>query len=223
MKKNEQISAMLDGELDQASFQVLVDAVDQQYIDTWNTYSLVGDLLRSTDLHQFDDTRLLRKIAIQLEQEPTVLIPTLLREKSLSRLSSTVSPRVSQFIALKNVRRFAFSVAAIGLFSMGLHQVITPLDSEIQMVRTHPVSKVSDQELALWQEYFTAHQQNSARSGLAGMSSMARVEAEHPSFDNTERVILRSSSGHDWMNVWEAPVGDQQDQSIQFNYVTSRR
>ena len=79
-----------------------------------------------------------------------------------------------------------------------------------------------DEELALWQEYFTAHQQNSIRGGLSGVSPIARVEADRPMLDNTETIIVNNSGAGEWMNVWE-PSPYSTDPSVEFNYVSSSR
>ena len=81
---------------------------------------------------------------------------------------------------------------------------------------------ISDQELALWQEYFMAHQQNSVRSGLSGVSPIARVEADRPTINGTEKLIVNNAGAAEWMNVWE-PSPHSSDPSVQFNYVSSSR
>ena len=216
MIRNEQISALLDGELEEFELKSLLSAMNDEEVQTWNSYSAVGDLLRSGDMAAFHSSALLARIEQSLDQEPTVLAPVLAttaaRQSTLRRLFS--AGRSQRLIA---------SMAAIGFFSFALNQVVPPLESQVQMVRTQAVnSSISDAELALWQEYFMAHQQNSVRGGLSGVSPIARVEADRPTLDSTERHIVNNAGAAEWMNVWESsPNGT--DSSVQFNYVSSRR
>lgn len=216
MNTNEHISAMLDGELEEAELNAILSAMADEEVQTWQAYSAVGDLIRSSDLATFHSPRLLDRIQASLNEEPTVLAPVL----------ATNLARQSAFQRLFNgdrSRRLIASVAAVGFFSFALNQAIPPLDSQVQMVRTQAVNNtISDEELALWQEYFMAHQQNSIRGGLAGVSPIARVEADRPTLNNTERVIVNNAQAAEWMNVWEpSPYGT--DPSVEFNYVSSSR
>jgi hypothetical protein len=120
-------------------------------------------------------------------------------------------------------RRMLASVAAIGFFSFALNQVVPPQDAQVQMVRTQAVSNtMSDEDLALWQEYFMAHQQNSVRGGLAGVSPIARLNTDRPTIDNTQRLIVNNHGAAQWMNVWE-PSPQGSNPTVQFNYVSSSR
>ena len=216
MNRNEQISAMLDGELDEAEVQSILSTMGDEEMQAWQGYSAVGDLIRSSEMASFHSPLLLAKIEASLAEEPTVVAPvlaaTLARKSAFQRLFSA-----------DRSRRLLASVAAVGFFSFALNQVIPPLDSQVQMVRTQAVNTtISDQELALWQEYFMAHQQNSVRGGLSAVSPIARVEADRPTIEGTERLIVNSTGAAEWMNVWE-PSPYSSDPSVQFNYVSSSR
>ena len=207
---------MLDGELDDADIKAILSSIQAEDVQAWNSYSAVGDLIRSADMVAFHSPSLLERIDTALQQEPTVVAPTL--ATSLAR--KTAARRLFDF---GSSRRFIASIAAVGFFSFAMHQAIPPLDTQVQMVRTQAtVQSVTDQELALWQEYFMAHQQNSVRSGLSGVSPIARVEAERPLLNNTERVMVNDMGAVEWMNVWE-PAANGDNQSVQFNYVSSSR
>jgi len=216
MSKDEQISAMLDGELSDAELNALLSDMDADNAQTWSDYCAVGDLVRSSEMAIFHSSPLLDKIAASLQDEPTVVAPVI--STQISRKSA-----LQINLGAGRARRLFASVAAIGFFSFALNQAIPPSDSQVQMVRTQSVQNpVSDADLALWQEYFMAHQQNSVRSGLAGVSPIARVEADRPSMDNTERVIVNNTDNVEWMNVWE-PSAYATDPTVKFTYVSSSR
>lgn len=216
MNRNEQISAMLDGELEEAQLKSFLSAMAEEDLQTWQAYSAVGDVLRSSDMASFHSPALLGRIQASLADEPTVIAPVLATR--LARQSA-----LQRVFSAGRSRRLIASVAAVGFFSFALNQAIPPVDSQVQMVRTQSVNNtLSDEELALWQEYFMAHQQNSVRGGLSGVSPIARVEAERPILNNTERVIVNNTQAVEWMNVWEpSPYGT--DPTVQFNYVSSGR
>lgn len=216
MNRNEQISAMVDGELDEAELRVLLEAMGEEETQAWQDYCAVGDLIRSSEMITFHSPDLLGRIASSLESEPTVVAPILATQ--ISRQTA-----LQRLFSVGRSRRLLASVAAVGFFSFALNQAIPPLDSQVQMVRTQTVdSTFTDEELALWQEYFMAHQQNSIRGGLSGVSPIARVEADRPMLDNTETVIVTNSSAGEWMNVWE-PSAYSADHNVEFNYVSSSR
>jgi negative regulator of sigma E activity len=216
MSKNEQISAMLDGELSEAELKAILADMDHENTQAWATYSAVGDFIRSSEMAAFHSPPLLDRIAASLNEEPTVVAPVIATHAS--RHTTLQKPA-----GVARARRLLASVAAIGFFSFALNQAIPPSDNQVQMVRTQPAqNQVSEADLALWQEYFMAHQQNSLRSGLSGVSPIARVEANRPSMDNTERVIVNNTDTAEWMNVWE-PSAYSTDSSVKFNYVSSSR
>lgn len=216
MNRNEQISAMLDGELDEANLKAILSSMVDEDLQAWQGYSAVGDLIRSSDTAAFHSPSLVQRIGSSLEQEPTVVAPVL--------ATALVRQSVAQRVLVAGLsKRLLASLAAVGFFSFAMNQAIPPLDSQVQMVRTQAADNTfTDEELALWQEYFMAHQQNSVRSGLSGVSPIARVEADRPSLNNTERVIVNNMDAAEWMNVWE-PSAYGTDQSVQFNYVSSSR
>lgn len=215
MNRNEKVSALLDGELDELSVKQLLSSWSDDESEQWNTHALVGDLIRSSELAQFHSSAVSERIQAALVDEPTVVAPQIQaqiqRQSLLQRIGNTG----------RSIRLVA-SVAAIGALSFALHQAVPPLDSQLQMVKSQNETVVSDQELALWQEYFMAHQQNSVRSGLSGLSPIARVEADRPTLGSAERrVILSNTESADWMNVWEqGPALTQQ--GLQYNYVSNR-
>ncbi|HEX4842198.1 MAG TPA: RseA family anti-sigma factor [Limnobacter sp.] len=217
MERKEQMSAILDGELDDIQLRSVLNSLGNDDVATFASYALVGDLLRSSDMVRMHAGPLVDRIEAALELEPTVLAPVIATEQSRKT-------RLARALSLGRSRRMVASVAAIGFFSFALNQAVPPQDTQLQMVRTASVveSGFSDEELALWQEYFMAHQQNSVRSGLAGVSPIARVEADRPSLQSTVRVNVDDVEATEWMNVWDSGVYSANN-TVQFNYVSSSR
>ncbi|WP_370264241.1 sigma-E factor negative regulatory protein [Limnobacter sp.] len=216
-ERKEQLSAMLDGELGETQLASVLKSLGQDDVSTYASYALVGDLLRSSELLTLHKMPLVDRIEAALDLEPTVLAPVLATE-------ITRQNRIAQALRMGRSRRFVAAVAAIGFFSFALNQAVPPQHGQLQMVRTTPVveSNFSDEELALWQEYFMAHQQNSVRSGLAGVSPIARVEADRPSMQHTVRVNVDELEATEWMNVWDSGAYSN-NPAVQFNYVSSGR
>ncbi|MCQ8895929.1 sigma-E factor negative regulatory protein [Limnobacter humi] len=216
MVHTEQLSALLDGELDDQDLDAVIRNLDDDALQTWHLLNTVGDVMRSSELVAHHSPSFLKRFEVELSKEATVLAPALAAhwsQRMVQRLSRTSS-----------TRRMVASAAAVAVFSFAMYQAVPPLERSVQMVRTTPVQTVSDQDLALWQEYFMAHQQNSLRSGLSGVSPIARVEAERPQLNTVSQVNVGTPDGLDWMNVWQ-PSDDawMDSSSVRFNYVSAGR
>lgn len=101
--RHEQLSALMDDELDAAQEQQLVRQWSEG--DTarcWNDYHLIGDILREQEIQH---VCLTRRISEALQREPVVLAP--------KRRRSVAPPR---WLAV------AATVAAVSLTTWGLHQ-----------------------------------------------------------------------------------------------------
>lgn len=216
MNRNEQISALLDGELSEAELKLLLADSESEDSLTFGHYGLVGDLIRSSEIARFHSPVLVKSIEDALANEPTVLAPTIATDQARKTL-------VQRMLAPARARLALASLMAVGFVSFALNQAVPPLENQVQMVRGQATENTfTDEELALWQEYFMAHQQNIIRGGLAGVSPLARMEADRPMLDNREHVLVTNSSAGEWMNVWEPSIGPA-DTPVQYNYVSSGR
>lgn len=216
-KKFENVSALIDGELPDDDLEQMLKSLDDDTLSAWHEGQLIGDVLRSSELASHHNPEFLARFAQVLASEPVVLAPqldTIERRSKTGRLRSMVRAGVG--------RNMAASAAAIALFSFGLFQTIPPLDAEVQIVRTADLSNVSDDDLALLQDYLMAHQQNSAPGGIAGVSSIAASNLDSPQLSSTERVVASSANAGEWMNVWQ-PSTDLEGQNVKFTYVSSHR
>jgi hypothetical protein len=141
-------------------------------------------------------------------------------------LAKTLADRrkmIATFAAARSLKLVA-SVAAVVVVALSLNTFVPAVDSEVQMVmKTRSSQTVNEKELALWQEYFAAHQQNAVRSGLAGVSPIARAESDTPVLnDVSSSVVVSRSEAKEWMNVW-TPEQDSGLESVRFQYVSSDR
>lgn len=209
MNKLENLSSAVDGELDEQEMAFLLKDMNESDRERFDNYTLVGDLLRSNDLGHFHSARLMKQISAVIDEEPTVLAPSLGKRQAL-RLGSIWNAR------------WVASAAAVGIFSFAINQYVPPLDTEVQMVKTNQATQISDREVALWQEYFMAHQQNLLRGGLAGVSPIVRADASQPNIATTERVRMDQSQPSGWMNVWGGDSVNSQSR-VQYQYVSAGR
>lgn len=209
MNRLENLSSCLDGELSESELADLFRTIHAPDLEKAEEFLLVGDLLRSSDLAEFHSPDLVGKIYASIESEPTVISSTLV-SMARSRKPSFWSGR------------WVASAAAVCLFSLAIYQSVPPIASEVQMVKTNSSTTMTDREIALWQEYFLAHQQNVLRGGLAGVSPIARADAYQPRVENTERVKMDQSQVSDWMNVW-APDPYMDQNHVQYQYVSASR
>lgn len=217
MAHTEQLSALMDGELDEQSLGAVLRSLDDDALEDWHLLCAVGDVMRSSELSAHHSPVFLKRFEAALAEEATVLAPA-----ASAHWSRRVVQRLSR---TGSTRRMAASAAAVAVFSLAMYQAVPPLERSVQMVRTIPVQTVSDQDLALWQEYFMAHQQNSLRSGLSGVSPIARVDADRPQLNTVSQMNVGTPEGLGWMNVWQ-PSDDgvaMDSSSVRFNYVSAGR
>src|SRR4051812_4563716 len=78
----EQLSALVDGELDDASPLCAAWRENEQVRATWHSYQLIGDVLQSDDLagSPTRDAACVRRVRERLAREPVVLAPAVDRE-----------------------------------------------------------------------------------------------------------------------------------------------
>ena len=149
----EQISALMDGELDAAEvFDQL--RVEGEALETWRTYHLISDAMR--------DTRLLSagfaaRVAERLAAEPTVLAPT--RKQPVQRFALAAAAGVA-------------GVALVGWMAFAPQpQVAAPI-AKTPAPAAMPLPASAN-------DYLLAHQGFSPRVSLQGMAPYVRTVAEH--------------------------------------------
>ena len=74
--KNENISALLDGEIDNTALDAIFADLDStESKDTWELYHRIGDVLRSDDLATPLSTDFNQRFAARFASEPVILMP----------------------------------------------------------------------------------------------------------------------------------------------------
>jgi len=156
VRMNEQISRLMDGEVDDGEAQrflgVLQDAEAQR---EWHAYHLIGDVLRDTPAVS---DGFMGRFSARLAEEPTVLAPHRLPKRS---------PRT---IALSA----AASVTAVGLVVWAVLQTgAVHAPAELNVAKVAPVELAS----ADVNPYLLAHQEYSP-SVAQGMTPYVRTVSE---------------------------------------------
>jgi len=193
MDRREKLSCLVDDELDSVELHSTFRALTEDDRSTLDSYHLVGDLLRSEELVRHHRPDLLASISEALDAEPTVLV---------SQPKWGSQTKQGWFEVIGGARMLA-TAAAISVFSWSLNWAVPAIESDWQRGAVAKVKPaITSDEMALWQEYFSAHQQNAVASGLAGVSPIARAETE---FANV--VTPDEAPKVEWMNVW-APQGN---------------
>ena len=156
----EQISALMDGELDEPAAENAIRALraEGESLEAWRTYHLVSDAMRDTRLLSAGFTA---RVAERLAREPTVLAPA-----SLPR------PAVKRFALAA-----AASVAGVGLVGW---LAFAP-QPDTQPVAQSPAPAMASIPLpSETNDYLLAHQGFSPRVSLQGMAPYVRTVAERP-------------------------------------------
>lgn len=127
MANKELLSALMDGALDSQENEALLHELetDAELQSTWSRYHLIGDAMRGEvpAALEFD---LCDKIAMALEDEPTVLAPIPVPAQQAGEQSDRRGHNVVPFVgrALRQVGQYAIaaSVAAAAIFGVQHYQ-----------------------------------------------------------------------------------------------------
>ena len=159
----EQISALMDGELEGHAADQAIDALrtEGEALETWRLYHLIGDGMRDTRLLGAGFTA---RFARRLAAEPTVLAP--------GRLPGRTPARRFAVAAAASVA----AVALVGWLAFGPQpQAPQPMaKAEAPVIAiTVPLTNAAN-------DYLLAHQGFSPRVSLQGMVPYVRTVADHP-------------------------------------------
>jgi sigma-E factor negative regulatory protein RseA len=83
----QRLSAFLDGELDAHDCRALMERLghDDEACRTWALLNCVGDAMRSADVAAFHSSGFVSRVSAALQEEPTVLAPAALPQRSAVR------------------------------------------------------------------------------------------------------------------------------------------
>ena len=164
----DRISALMDGEVRQTETRhaILHLKQSEECCDTWNTFHLIGDIMRGDPLLRDD---FMTRFHARMEHEPTQLAPRVTWQKSVSYALSA-----------------AASLAAVAVV-LTLVLADNPLKPQVQIAaepktaapqapaQTRPVAVANQGPL---NEYLLAHQEFSPSTALQGVVPYARTVAE---------------------------------------------
>jgi sigma-E factor negative regulatory protein RseA len=160
----DRISALMDGELDDRSAAVTIDALskDREAFETWRTYHLISDALAKSRVLSQGFTG---RVALELAKEPTVLAPTRSRSEP---------PR--RWVAI------AAGAAAVALVAwLGFAPQQTAVAPVAQAPNALVAQPATPQVVPLpsgTNDYLLAHQGFSPRVSLQGMMPYVRTVSE---------------------------------------------
>lgn len=182
---SELISALADGQLASEDFARALAAceADAQALDSWSTYHLIGDVLRSPELMSHAaDTAFVARLRVRLSQEPVLVaapaVPAV-RHAQAGRIGEGAANDAS--FPWKLVAGFA-SVAAVAAIAWNAGAGLLSPSAAPQLARTEPapqqVRVVSEQGTmvrdARTQELLAAHRQLGGTSALQMPSGFLR-------------------------------------------------
>ena len=161
-----EVSELVDGELDDPTAERVLDRVrlDDELRSTWETYHLIGDVLRGAGTATGAD--LAERIRTQLANEPTILAPKRMagmvgrgRWYALSAAASVLGVSLVAWVALPQ-RQSVIEAAATS---------IAPI-SQVQTLIQAPSVAVDD--------YILAHQGVSPSAALQGFATYVRTVSD---------------------------------------------
>lgn len=159
---NEQISRLMDGELDDEEVNgLIVELRDLDAQREWQAYHLIGDALRDTEPVSDD---FMMRFSARLAEEPTVLAPHRLPKRSPVTMALSA----------------AASVAAVGLVVWTVLQTGAVQSPAELVVAKGPSAELANAELASVDvnPYLIAHQEYSPSVGMQGVSPYIRTVSE---------------------------------------------
>jgi len=177
----EKISALMDGELDERSAGVMIDALgsDREALETWRHYHLISDSMR--------DSRLLSegfaaRLGERLAGEPTVLAPRGLRSAQPRKWIGFPAAAAASVAAVSLVGWLAFApqqqgipvaTVAEAIKSPAFTSAVAPAAPVLMKPATIPLPSSAN-------DYLLAHQGFSPRMSLQGMAPYVRTVSDSP-------------------------------------------
>jgi len=150
----EKLSAMLDGDVDDATARVLFIRLkhDKAFRDEWDAYCLLGDLIRGyapPELEGFTE-----RVMAQLEKEPTILVPS-------GRKNRDGTPQHSWRYRLLPLAASVMGVLAVaGVVAVLSHDAPAPVVASVQTIETQGTAPVVVRSMnnGARYDYLVAHQ-----------------------------------------------------------------
>lgn len=189
---NETVSALVDGQLHGDAFARAVEAMvpEGPHRDTWLTYHLVGDVLRSPELARGGSAAFMAKFSARLAQEPAFAIDSIAGNVQATPATTTFDLKTSAAndvsFRWKMVAGFA-SLAAVGAIGWtvlvqqqgaGPQLAAAPVESPAAVVATSDRGvMIRDARL---DELLSAHRQFGGASALPMPAGFHNAAMEGP-------------------------------------------
>lgn len=169
---NEQISALMDGEVEEETAHRLFASLKQDGLgDEWEHYHLIGDVMRDTPVVSDE---FMAKFFARLEQEPTVLAPRRLNKPALHKPALHM-PALHMPSGRKLTLSAAASLAAVGFVAWAVMQVGQPGQPVWSQLAQAPNLEVQNVSM---NPYLLAHEEYSPTVGMQGMAPYVRTISE---------------------------------------------
>ncbi len=159
------ISALLDGELEHAETSRAIDALrrDHDLLEAWNTYHLIGDILRNSPEYS---PNIADRVMALLEKEPVQFIPSAQKNRSPIHLA------------------FPLAAAVMGMATVGWVALSLNAPQKVELAaKSHQANEaavpVTDKSpSSALKDYLVAHQAHSPHRGIQGVPTYVRTVSE---------------------------------------------
>lgn len=159
------ISALLDDELDPTEASQAIDALrrDKALQETWNSYHLIGDVLRHSPDYS---PNIAERVMARLEAEPVQFAPSAQKNRSPLRFALPLAAAV-------------MGMAAVGWVALSLNAPQTAELATMQrQTKVMEVAATDKTPPGVLKEYLVAHQAHSPGGGVQGVASYVRTVSE---------------------------------------------
>lgn len=174
----DELSALLDGDLDEASARPVFESIrrDPALVEQWNSYCLIGDALRGDTRGSAD---LPARVMARIRSEPTLLAPP---------AAGSSDQRAPGWRAVMPLAASVMGVAAVGLVAFTLysqpddrlrHAATPPAAQQVELATVRSVVPVTSADRAdAHRKYVFVHQAMSGGGPIPGAVQYVRTVSE---------------------------------------------
>ena len=182
----EQVSALMDGELENDSTSILKELSDNhEYQQVWCRYHLVGESLRG-NLPSHIDLKLADRVSAVIKDEPHVLAPKHMVTHFFKPVMGFAIAASVAIVAILGVRQTGTSPSNIPTQSVAVHQpeIISPqpqlanLSTEQEAQQPFLTYKMPANATARLNRYLVNYNEYRTNAGVQGMLPYVRIVAD---------------------------------------------
>lgn len=176
--RKEQMSAMMDGELDAVTIDPIINSPD--FSDSWTRYHLISDSLQQ-QLPESIDTGLAARISSDIEKEPHLLAPvTELRAGYLKPVAGFAIAASVAVVAILGIQQNSTDSATEANVSVAFSSPVNPvIESQLPVAANSPTEaqlrQVKSDAQARMNSYLVNYSEYRTNAGLQGMLPYART------------------------------------------------